>query len=97
MYTIRNMTGIAEEAVFRIAVELSEVILEVFWKDALDNIILEYSLLDTNKQGQLPNAFAEIYTFHLPIKCPIDGALISESVLNLKTFIVLLAHSCPAM
>ena len=86
MYTIRNMTGIAEPTVFKIAVELSEAVLEVFGKDTLDNIILEYSLLDTNKQGQLPFGFAEIYTFHLPIKCPIGGALISESILYLLFF-----------
>ena len=91
-YTISEMTGFGVATVCNITIEVSQVIVETLWKEAVLNKFpstLEHfkdSVLDMEEMWQFPLAFSALDGCHIPIKMPRGGANSAKEYHNFKNF-----------
>ena len=99
LYTIAEMSGVAQSTICKIVIEVCEALVETLWNDAVKkyfpqtSIDFKNSMSEFDEEWQFPFAFSAIDGSHMPIKCPNGGAESMKQYYNFKNFysIVLLA------
>ena len=91
-YTISEMTGFGVATVCNITIEVSQVIVEKLWKEAVSNKFpstlddFKDCLLDMEEMWQFPLAFSALDGCHIPIKMPRGGGHSAKEYHNFKNF-----------
>ena len=91
-YTISEMTGFGVATVCNITIEVSQVIVEKLWKEAVSNKFpstlddFKDCSLDMEEMWQFPLVFSALDGCHIPIKMPRGGGHSAKEYHNFKNF-----------
>ena len=98
-YTIAEMVGRGLSAVNSIVLEVSKVLVEYLWQEAISSNLpkcredFEEKIVDMEEFWQFPCTWAALDGCHIPMKCPPGGLAACKEYHNFKNFysIVLMA------
>lgn len=92
LYTIAELFGLGVSTVHGIIVEVSQAIINNFWKTAVQDIFptnvqqFTEKILDMDQLWQFPCTWGAIDGCHLPIQCPPGGQEARKEYHNFKNF-----------